>query len=167
MKIQYVLSLKESLQMLADADRANAHRCSGKDKVACLECTEAANVFYYPRNGEYHIGSMSILHGLAVYVKIEVQVLQVTYLLLWNPVTYHGRLVKAFAELPRHTLAAQIILHITSREIYAQRHSVPVSVRKTGADALAQTVYPHHKLRLIVYSAQMVGQKKGTAVPQD
>ena len=97
MKIQYVLSFQETLQMLADAYRTHSHRSSGKNQVTCLKGAETAYVLNYLRYRKNHIGGMPLLNGLSVYVKTEMQVLQVSYIILWNPVTYHGRLVKPFA----------------------------------------------------------------------
>ena len=167
MKIQNVLILKESLQMLSDAYRAHSYRSSGEYQVTCLEGTEAAHILYYPCYGKYHIGRMSALNGVTVNIQTEMQILQVSYPVLWNPVTHYRRLVKTLAEFPRQTLLTEVVLHIACREINAQSNSIYVAVSKPGADALAQTVYPHHKLRLVIHPTQMVRQEKGTAVPQD
>ena len=83
--------------MLTDADGPYSGRGTCKQQITNLQCTELtyiSNNTIYP---EEHIARIALLHGLAINIEMEINVLYIQELIYRNPIADSSRIIKTFA----------------------------------------------------------------------
>ena len=120
--------------MVIDMHGTYAQWSARIEQVPRLEGEEAADVGNQRIDGEEHVGCTSLLHGLAVDVKVEGQCLYIAETLFGNPFADGRRAVKAFAEFPGLSLLPEPALPVACGKVNPHGHGIVVSVGEALGD---------------------------------
>ena len=71
-ELQYLFTVQPSFQMVIYMYRPHTGWCPGKDKVACLQRKEAADITHQMVHRVYHIRTQTALYGLSVNIEAEI-----------------------------------------------------------------------------------------------
>jgi hypothetical protein len=109
---------------------------------------------------------IATLHNLVIYCQRKVDIVYVIAL-YGTEIAKHGRTVEALAHVPWLAGRYEAALPIARSKVNAHCYGIVVTVGKTCGYALAQLVYAHHNLGLIVYLAKKIGHIEVLAILYD
>lgn len=166
MEIKHLVITYIPLEVRTDCCRTCAGRSACEYEVARLQRAETAHIGYDFVHRKEHLRGVSLLHDLVIYCQREVDIVYVIAL-YGTEIAKHGRTVEALAHIPWLAGRYQAALPIARSKIYTNGYGIVITVGKTCGYALAQLVYAHHNLGLIVYLAKKIGHIEVLAVLYD
>ena len=100
MKIKNFFVFEITFQVIVDMNRTYSGRSSCIKQVTDFQCTKPAYISDNPVYLKEHVARIAILHGLAVDIQMEIDVLDILKTFHRNPVTDSRRVVESLAQFP-------------------------------------------------------------------
>ena len=119
--------------MIVNIHRTHTSRSSRIEHVARLQSEELADETYQTVNPKQHVARATLLDGLPVDVKMEMQRLYIKELFFRYPLSYCSSTIKPLAQVPRLTSIAQSSLKVARGEVDAHRHGIVIPVAEGRA----------------------------------
>lgn len=157
---QHLLTLKEPFDVLSNLQWAYAHRSTCKKEIPSLEHKELTYVTNQLIYAKKHICRVSLLYGITIDIEAETDVLHMSKALNRDKIAQHSRAIESLAELPRKTLTAEALLHITGCDVNAYSYRIVVAMSKAWSDILAELIDTHHQFGLIIETLCKIRDKK-------
>ena len=139
---------------------ADTRRSSREDEVAGLEREILTDISHDVIHRAQHVARISLLHRLAVDVKMETEALDVWQQVFRHPLADGRGPVETLGEIPRLSVLREPLLQLTCREVDTKRHGVIVTMGEAHRHGLAKLAHTHHDLCLIVDTSEVVGDEE-------
>ena len=166
MKIENLVVADITLEVRPYGDRPGTGRRSRKYEVARFERAETAHIGNNLVNREEHLRGIGTLHNRIVYRQRKVDVV---YIIAFYgaELAEHRRAIEALAHIPRLAGSDEPALPIARSKVNTHGYRIVIAVSKTCGDALAQLIYAHYNLGLIVNATKKIGHIEVLAVLYD